>query len=1261
MKFKIQNLIYLILIILLILENQIINSLSITENYPISFLMSNGDIFLITANKIQIFDLALGELKISRDLSSSQITNGFQDAALRNIAQFSDGYIIALVKKTLFVFSQEGICKFEQNLNEDINILSYSLIPYKCDSEYHYYIIAFNKNSRICIQYYKLKIDSSENTLLKEITYTPKDSNGNEVTLTSNGLSCQLMKKNTISEEILACFYELSSPSQLEARLFTIEENQIAEIDLDKVYSTHGVSTTIIKSVVSNDKKKALVCYIVENSYGVCLTYDVHSNEFTSEVKYFEKCTGNYVSMNVYYFQEKDEYMFICNDASDTKGVDVVTFNSNFEASNSEMIKSPNYLFGGINGNINSFDVLYFPPINDYIFIGGYIDYSVSSQYNSAIVNLSKLKGPNSLTSVDLNMEIDNLLPVKPTDKPNEITNEHHTEKNIQEQTNTITELTTLKPLEQTERLTQKLTESIMYNPSSNIQMQTNKITELTTAEKTIEQTEKMTQKLTELYYSDSLTENNFITNEKTNNDNSNIIIQSSSKTKEEIIKDLNNLISDKIPDKTYLLEGEDYTLIIKPINEKVEESTVNIDFSECEKLLKEIYPTKQFRILQINIENPNKNCLTDQVEYKIYDEDGQEIELSICKDVTIKIEYEIKDASILDIEQISDLKEKGIDAFDIKSDFFNDICYSYSDGDSGSDMILSDRVSDLYQNYSLCGEGCTYDSFNIDTMSAYCNCDVKQEVSTEVEEGKFENYIASAFLDSNFGVIKCYKIVFSIEGKLKNVGFWIFSILVISHFPINIFYFMKGTNPVEKYINQEMDDKGYISKSKNNKRKIKASKSSKSLWNKSKKNRKNKKSKNKSSNNENNNPPLKSGKKKRNLNEKNKLKLKIDEDNKDYKSPYDKKYKKNISRMKDLNTINSDEIQTDNNYENENQAKEKAKKLKKSKNLKKFSKKNFNNLITELESNEILNENKKINFKKKIKSDKNVLKHMSLEKIKEKNKDTALNKKVKKNRYSLIIINADNTGNHHPLKSNYILNNYDYEEAVKYDKRSFLRVFFIYLISKDNILNLIFFNPPLELKPLRLCIFIFSYSCDFALNALFYLSDNISEKYHYTGASRELFALINNLTISLVSTIVSYILLYFFQSLTQSSDKIEDIFKDQENLLKADKKYKVNEITKRKIEDDLMKIIKCLKIKIICFIIFEFLFMLFFFYYVTAFCQVYQSTQISWLLDCISSYFISLLISLLLSLICSFLYKVSIKYQRKILYKIVLFIYSFC
>ena len=223
-----------------------------------------------------------------------------------------------------------------------------------------------------------------------------------------------------------------------------------------------------------------------------------------------------------------------------------------------------------------------------------------------------------------------------------------------------------------------------------------------------------------------------------------------------------------------------------------------------------------------------------------------------------------------------------------------------------------------------------------------------------------------------------------------------------------------------------------------------------------------------------------------------------------------------------------------------------------------------------------------------------------------------------------MILIQANNNEDYNPLKSNYILNNYKYEEAINHEERNIWRIFYIYLISKNNLLNLFIFNPPLELKPLRICIFIFNFACDFALNALFYLSDNISDQYHYTGKNKLLYTLINNLSINLASIIVSFLLLSFFQTLTQSSNKIKKLFKEQDKLLITDKNYKVNQDTILKIKNEVLKITKCLKIKIIFFFIFELLIMLFFFYYVIAFCHVYESTQISWLLDNISSYVMS-------------------------------------
>jgi len=123
------------------------------------------------------------------------------------------------------------------------------------------------------------------------------------------------------------------------------------------------------------------------------------------------------------------------------------------------------------------------------------------------------------------------------------------------------------------------------------------------------------------------------------------------------------------------------------------------------------------------------------------------------------------------------------------------------------------------------------------------------------------------------------------------------------------------------------------------------------------------------------------------------------------------------------------------------------------------------NNLISDLDSNNKLSNNKD----KKRKNDKTI-KYKNITQI------------------PLILINANNIGEYNPLKSNYILNIYNYEEAIIYDDRNIFRIFLIYLISKDNILNIIFIHPSLELRPLRICIFLFSYECDLALNAFFIL-----------------------------------------------------------------------------------------------------------------------------------------------------------------------------
>ena len=70
--------------------------------------------------------------------------------------------------------------------------------------------------------------------------------------------------------------------------------------------------------------------------------------------------------------------------------------------------------------------------------------------------------------------------------------------------------------------------------------------------------------------------------------------------------------------------------------------------------------------------------------------------------------------------------------------------------------------------------------------------------MNIDVKKGIFLHSIKSAFIESNFGVVKCYKLVFSLKGKLKNIGFWIFLLLILLHIPLLVNFFYKGVKSIK-------------------------------------------------------------------------------------------------------------------------------------------------------------------------------------------------------------------------------------------------------------------------------------------------------------------------------------------------------------------------------------------------------------------------------------------------------------------------------
>ena len=888
----------------------------------------------------------------------------------------------------------------------------------------------------------------------------------------SKNINCQLMKSSS-NDEVLTCFYQ--SSNEIIASSF----NVIIEITKKKIELISSLTNSkinggakIIKSILSKNGKKALVCYTNNDKECYCLTYDITKNEWSDYDTYLNNCSLDISSLIIDYSDNKKEYVVYCFQSS-TKFM-IQKFDENFGKKEDEE-----------NGNYDLKDSL--NSCNEYYLSS--LEYK-SNNLNMFVIcdnNIKKLGIKDARVILTTLPETTILTTLPET-----------TSLNLFPATTFLTPLTTFN-IHSTMPL---LSSSIIHN-----------------------------------------FQNNDIFQEKTN------------KTKEYIINNIDNALNDYDISKIYEIFGEDYTIKISPINLNMNKNiTTNIDFSNCEKILREkngLSESSPLILYQIEIDNLNQQSLINHVEYAVFNENKTKLDLSVCENEFIEIKYKIN-TSMINTTKVRYYANLGIDIFNIKDQFFNDICYSYSEGDS--DIILNDRVTDIYQNISFCDNNCNYNKFNLSENTISCICSIKKEVSTEFPPPRLAEIIRDTFKDSNLGVIRCYNLVFSFKNKLKNKGFWIFTILVFLHFPFFIYYFIYNISLIRKYIYVEMEKFHYCYQ------KINPPKS------KTKEQKKKKSEKN---------------------NNKNHFKEKLKE------SKCSNTTKMVLIKTKSINK-NMPSINKNKNYFYNLQLKS-SRNLLKNNTKKTLSTKEIKHkdirrpiIFFNYKINNCINNN--IKSIKNIKSNNNILK---------KSKKKVL---LSPNYYSLILIDAKNSSKDKSSNSNFILDSYDYESALKYDKRNYWRLVYICILAKENIINILFFKTPLDIQSLRACLFIFTYSCDLAFNTIFFTNEKISDKYHYQGNNLFLFTMVNNFLQTTISSLAGLILVNIFQHMIDSRSNFEDIFKKEEKKMRKDKHYKVNKNKKYKIIEKVKKISSKLKCCIRIFIIIEFIIMIFFYYFVTAF-----------------------------------------------------------
>ena len=266
--------------------------------------------------------------------------------------------------------------------------------------------------------------------------------------------------------------------------------------------------------------------------------------------------------------------------------------------------------------------------------------------------------------------------------------------------------------------------------------------------------------------------------------------------------------------EKELIIKGED-NFIFHLTNSKNELNLLNgknnntnkvsiIDLGQCENLLKKQNGINENTSLIImKFEKITNKSTERSIQYEVYEPYNKtKLNLSICENITIGIYIPVIISEKLQ-NLYNELKDMGYDLFDINSPFYQDICSPYKSSD-GTDVLLSDRINTYYNNEeTTCQSNCKFSNYLMESQYLKCDCDIKNSDIKTQDSKKFNaKSIYQSFFDilkySNYKVLKCGKLILSINSITSNIG----SIFTIIYFVIYsvffIIYIIKGISKLK-------------------------------------------------------------------------------------------------------------------------------------------------------------------------------------------------------------------------------------------------------------------------------------------------------------------------------------------------------------------------------------------------------------------------------------------------------------------------------
>ena len=289
--------------------------------YPNSLTLNNGNVLIVAQKGIYLYNQLNYNISVIKEFPSDLYISNEKSGTKTTFLQLPEkdgGYIIIFANDILYGLPPDASSIITFGKTNETDATYYSLSFFKIDENNNiFYAFGYSDLSqKFCLSYYKLNMDSNSNNLIYSKHHEANNSLGNLETKFNSGITCKRMNHASLGK-LLVCFYENRGIKEISVSIFN-PENNFEIISFNPIYISNSNYLVQIKSAISNSYKKCFVCYLLNGGYGAyCFFYYIDDNTYTEPIEYSTYCKPNSMSMRTYFFHQTNKFLLACGSSDE--------------------------------------------------------------------------------------------------------------------------------------------------------------------------------------------------------------------------------------------------------------------------------------------------------------------------------------------------------------------------------------------------------------------------------------------------------------------------------------------------------------------------------------------------------------------------------------------------------------------------------------------------------------------------------------------------------------------------------------------------------------------------------------------------------------------------------------------------------------------------------------------------------------------------------------------------------------------------------